>query len=255
MRCLFFLFVFSLLALACRQAEKNAPAAAVAPAEPPAAETKSANEELYVHAANGLVLRKTPSKDGEKIATLTYGSLPVTALDQAKIAERFVAEKFDGQNIEGGWRRVRTHDGQEGYLFEGYLSRYPPVIESAEEGVEDLDWFYRTISPIQGGRGKTAQANADEGYTQNYADGARFDAAYFPGGVTYLLDIPDGKMSFQEAFVVLRTFCFPEGKGVKSSYDRKADAFVALKETEGFTELSVRRKPQGGFTVQLSYPD
>jgi hypothetical protein len=224
-------------------------------AAPAIVETNSAVKKLYVHAAKGLVLRKSPSKDGEKITTLIYGSPALEVLETVTDADRFVAERFDGQNIEGEWLRVRSHDGKEGYVFGSYLSRYPPVTESAEEGVEELDWFYRTISSIQGEREKTQQPHALDGYLQNYADGARFDSAFFPGGVAHLLDIPPGKLGFQEAFVMLRSFVFTRPDEIKSSFDRKRNAFVAVHEAEGYVTLVVSQKPDGGLAVELSFPD
>ncbi len=254
----FFLALFFVAVAACRQTAKpdeTTSSATSSPAAPAIVETNSAVKKLYVHAAKGLVLRKSPSRDGEKITTLIYGSPAVEVLETVSDAGRFVAERFDGQNIEGEWLRVRTHDGKEGYVFGGYLSRYPPVTESAEEGVEELDWFYRTISPVQGEREKTQQPHALDGYLQNYADGARFDSAFFPGGVTHLLDIPSSKLGFQEAFVMLRSFVFTRPDEIKSFFDRKANAFVAVHEAEGYVTLKVSQKPNGSIGVELSYPD
>jgi hypothetical protein len=255
MRYLFFGLGMLLLSSACRQ-QPERPAAEPTVAPTPANTTaNSPAEKRYVHAASGVVLRKTPSKDGEKIATLPYSDRPVEVLETASAAGRYVAEQFEGGRIEGDWLRVRTADGQEGYVFGGYLSRHVPVIESSEEGVEDLDWLYRTYSPLRGPREKSRQAEAPEGYSQNYADGARFDVAYFPGGVTYLLELPSGSMTHQEAFVVLRSFCL-HGEGItKSSFDPKNNAYVATFEDGGYIELFVQAKPDGSILARVSYPD
>ncbi len=221
---------------------------------PAVAGTESAAKKLYVHAAKGLVLRESPGKNGEKITTLPYRGPAVEVLETLSSAGRFVAERFDGQNIEGDWLRVRTHDGKEGYVFGGYLSRYPPVAVFSSD-IELLDQFYRTISPIKGDHEKTRQPHALDGYVQNYADGAIYDSAFFPGGAAHLLDIPPGKLELQEAFVMLRSLVFTRPEEVASSFDRRKNAFVAVHEAEGYTTLTVSRKPDGGLSVELTYPD
>ncbi len=257
MRCsLIFVLLFATIA-ACRQNTKSERATNETPADasvPAVVGTESAVKKLYVHAAKGLVLRKSPGKDGEKITTLPYRGPAVEVLETLSSAGRFVAERFDGQNIEGDWLRVRTHDGKEGYVFGGYLSRYPPVTVFSSD-LELLDQFYRTISPIKGDHEKTRQPHALDGYVQHYADGAVYDSAVFPGGAAHLLDVPPGKLDFQEAFVMLRSLAFTRPEEVASSFDRRKNAFVAVYEAEGYTTLTVSRKPDGGLAVELTYPD
>jgi Bacterial SH3 domain len=256
MRSTFIIALLLLGLLACKQTDKptasNAPVNSTSAAEDTA--PKTTLEKLYVHAANGLVLRKTPSKEGEKITTLAYKSLAVQVLETVTTAGNYIAERFEGKNIEGNWLRVRSSDGQEGFLFGGYLSKYPPVAVFASD-VEILDQFYRTISPIKGGHEKTEQAHALDGYVQHYANGARFDSATFPGGVAYLLDIPAGVLGFQEAFVMLRALLFLRPEEVESSFDRAKNAFVAVHEGEGYVNLIVSERPNGSLLVELNYPD
>lgn len=55
--------------------------------------TSTGVQRLYVHAADGAVLRKTPSKDGERIAVVPRDTVPVTVLAPAAPGRRYVAEK------------------------------------------------------------------------------------------------------------------------------------------------------------------
>lgn len=82
---------------------------------------------LYVHAPSGLVLRKTPSKNGKKIASVPRDGRLLKVLEPADPGNRFTAEKIGSFELSGGWVKVKTTRGEEGWLFEGYLSRYPPL--------------------------------------------------------------------------------------------------------------------------------
>lgn len=64
-----------------------------------------------------------------------------------------------------------------------------------------------------------------------------------------------GKGNFQEAFVVFRAFCFPEGKSVKSLFERANNALIAIFEQEGFSQLTVQQNANGNLSVILTYPD
>ncbi len=86
MRYIFFFAIFFVAVAACRPSDKNATATDSPPADTAdqaTAKTESAVKKLYVHAAKGLVLRKSPSKDGEKITTLAHRSPAVKVLETA----------------------------------------------------------------------------------------------------------------------------------------------------------------------------
>ncbi len=258
MRYLFLCAALFAAVAACRQSGKTDETTrdtdASNTATPTVAETKKEVKKLYVHIAKGLVLYQNPSQDSPKIAKLAYNSPAVEVLETVTLAGKFVAERFEGRNIEGDWLRVRTHDGKEGYVFGGYLSRYQPVKVFSSD-VEALDQFYRIISPIKGDHEKTQEPHASDGYVQNYADGARYDSTTFPGGAAHLLDTPPGKLGFEEAFVMLRSFLFTRPDEVVSSFDKQKNAFVAVHEAEGYVNLIVTQKTDGGLLVELTYPD
>ena len=86
----------------------------------------SAQEILYVHADNGLIIRKEPTRKGEKTGKLDYGAsvrivqrtnFPLSILD-------------DGETINGVWVEIedlgQSYPKKKGYVFDGYLKEDAP---------------------------------------------------------------------------------------------------------------------------------
>lgn len=75
--------------------------------------------ERYVNADNGLILRQEPSKSGQRIGKLDYGSLVYVIEETA-----FDLTIKDGDKmISGKWVKVKDKDTyREGYVFNGYLT-------------------------------------------------------------------------------------------------------------------------------------
>lgn len=94
---------------------------------------------LFVWAKSGLTLRAAPDFKAEKIITLPYGTVVKTHFDKYRdknIAEieiavvqpyRLEGKNYPGYKITGLWVQV-TAKGKTGYVFDGYLSKYPPVL-------------------------------------------------------------------------------------------------------------------------------
>jgi len=90
---------------------------------------------LYVWAASGLVLRKAPSLDGAKLKSIPYGVLLV-ALNysgekvtevEAVPAYSSRGEKYPPLKLRGDFALV-AFEGDTGYVFNGYLSKLPPLL-------------------------------------------------------------------------------------------------------------------------------
>lgn len=97
---------------------------------------------LYVWAQSGLVLRNEPGFDSKKIETLSYGTMVVTkrrkeidipdASVDAIPACTYESQNYPGYKISGQWVEI-TVNGKTGYVFDGYLSKYPPSNDKEEE--------------------------------------------------------------------------------------------------------------------------
>jgi len=92
---------------------------------------------LHVLAQTGLLLRKLPNSNGEKIATLPFGAaLTVLTDDLPKVSHQ--VEAFPNFELAGHWVKVRTAKGKEGYVFDGFLSRF-----AAPERLKVKAWLHR----------------------------------------------------------------------------------------------------------------
>lgn len=173
------------------------------------ASTSTGVQRLYVHAADGAVLRKTPSKDGEKIAVVPRDTVPVTVLAPADPSQRYVAEKAGPFELSGGWVKVHTASGQEGYLFEGYLLPFPPVKEWPGGDMMEVEVAYSYVSkPTK--REKIEEPDLLEGYRQHYQDGAICDTKIYHGGTTVIFSVPASSLTPQQALVLFRPLWFRE---------------------------------------------
>ncbi|MBO0934392.1 hypothetical protein [Fibrella aquatilis] len=207
---------------------------------PTSAQPLKVGDKVYSHAPNGLTLRKTPAKDGLKVALIPYNAAPLLVLTLPDPTTRFAAESIGTFAIEGGWMNVRTRDGQEGYLFSGYLSTHPPAIEEPEEGIEPTEWFYQTLSPLAGKHKKLPPINgSNTHYQQDYADGAQFELQVFEGGATQILTIPAGKFSMQEAFVLFRPVWF--GTSQTTGHYVAQKKFLTINSDGGMTQLTMQQ--------------
>lgn len=203
MKTLFLILVCLFGLCPCKQENPSAPKTAAAPA---------LYDTLYVHAPSGLVLRKTPSKDGKKIASVPRDGRPLKVLEPADPGNRFTAEKIDSFELSGGWVKVQTPGGEEGWLFDGYLSRYPPILGKSPAPYEAGEWFYRKVSPVKGERKLFSEMEETEGYRQWYKDSTFYETLHHPEGDYERLLLPPGKMTMQEALVLFRPLWFGGAK-------------------------------------------
>ncbi len=244
------ILLLAMLTLQCREksrdsetaSEKRAPAAVASPLQK--------GERAYVHAADGLVLRQTPAKDGKKIATLPYAGAPLEVLEPADNQNLYVAEEYEGWKLTGGWVKVRNARGQEGYAFERYLSRYSPMTKPNPQGIDRLDWAYHAIS-TPNEQFKTSRTDAEGGYVRSFQDGTLYESAYQSGGATYTLSIPASVMRLEEALVIFRTYFFAKCALVKTTYEKETLQVSCEKD---FTFLSLRQKGDR-IEVTFSAPD
>jgi hypothetical protein len=90
--------------------------------------------------ANSLVLRSQPDGKSAEVARLPYGTAVTLSNNAAQpVAHREVLLKLENKEnspvaelaLEGNWRHVRAN-GNEGWVFDGYLSRYPTRHLSAD---------------------------------------------------------------------------------------------------------------------------
>jgi hypothetical protein len=205
-----------------------------------------ANDQAWVHAAKGLTLRESPDPKGKFLGLLTYGS-EVNILEAADHAHTYAAEKYDNWQLEGHWIKVDAN-GKTGYVFEGYLAPFPTIAEEPEADRELLEWFYM---PFAGLKGEKVIHKADHskgivegGYTQAFADGARFELELYEGGSSAFLHIPSAKMSLGRALVVIRSLYFQQAKKVDTIWGSEEQVLIVSSPDDEFAyfQLNIEEK-------------
>lgn len=231
------LFLLFLALFACKN-ETVAPEVTQQPEAPKAAKLPVGSK-VYVHAVNGLVLRQTPSADGAKLGNVPLNGSPLEVLASPDPANMYVAETYGPHEVKGGWVKVRTSDNKEGYLFEGYLSRYAPLAKAPEGTLSSIEAFYQTVAAPKG-KPQTVPAKngAIEGSVQGYADGARYELEFYEGGVTRNLFLPPGGFTLPEALVIFRSLWFGKDK-TTTTYNEPTKTVMVL-DVEGYHALELK---------------
>lgn len=236
---------FSLLLLAFL-ACKNEPAAPTPAPQPeaPKAAALPVGSKVYVHAVNGLVLRQTPAPDGAKLGNVPADGSPLEVLTAPDPANVYVAETLGPYEVKGGWVKVRTALNKEGYLFEGYLSRYAPLNKEPEGTLTNIEAFYQTVSAPKGKPlNVPAQNGSMEGSRQLYADGAIYELEFYEGGVTHNLLLPAGGFTLSEALVIFRSLWF--GKSNTTTTYNEPTKTVMVSDTDGYQALELKMEKEG----------
>ncbi|MFK7773251.1 MAG: SH3 domain-containing protein [Saprospiraceae bacterium] len=92
------------------------------------------NDDLYIWAISGLNLRSQPDAKSSKIVNIPYGE-KVTVIDNQINAHKFSYTMSRSNSasweIDGFWVQVK-YGNEEGYVFDGYLGKFPTITKSAE---------------------------------------------------------------------------------------------------------------------------
>jgi hypothetical protein len=96
------------------------------------------NDDLYVWAISGLNLRTQPDAKSSKIINIPYGEkvkIIDTQINTHKFSYTMSKSNTYGKSvsweIDGYWVQVKFGN-EEGYVFDGYLGRFPTITKSAE---------------------------------------------------------------------------------------------------------------------------
>ncbi|MFZ4427087.1 MAG: SH3 domain-containing protein [Saprospiraceae bacterium] len=216
-----------------------------------------AGDKLNVHAASGLVLRETASPTGKKITTLSYG-IQVTVLADALRKTPFSVEVIKGYSIKGFWVKVRTARGQEGFVFDGYLSRYkiPASLPNGDdpndpEGMMSIQERYLIAHAAH--KGPKVELEKYETtyhhFKQLYANGDEVEVNAGEGGSEYIIRF-NKSVTMEEAYLIGKEMWFGmtemkfstalrQGNLVMNSEDGMYEVEVAVKN--GIAHLFMRR--------------
>lgn len=89
------------------------------------------SNEYHVMALSGLKMRKSPDLKGAKIMTIPYNAA-VTKINDGKSYGTLTIKELEDFSISGEWVKVK-YNGQEGYVFGGFLTQFPMPEPTLEE--------------------------------------------------------------------------------------------------------------------------
>lgn len=100
------------------------------------AQTKG--DTLYVATHSGLNLRTGPGTKATKLTAIPKEGM-VVILSDVDSSQAYAVTEFPGFQIKGFWVEV-DYKGQVGYVFSGYLTRYPPSKRHYMDDTYYLEW-------------------------------------------------------------------------------------------------------------------
>lgn len=161
-----------------------------------------AGDKLTVLAKSGLSLRSNPNSQGKKKSTLPFGTIVTVDAEGLRVTSHEV-EEFKGYTIKGHWVKVKAN-GEEGWVFDGYLSHLKVIPSSQEaKGVSaDRDMFDALYSQTSTRKGERKETNKGTDYTyeQGYEDGTSLTVKRYEGGSQRIILLKKG-ISQEEAFL------------------------------------------------------
>lgn len=206
-------------------------------------------DQLYVHAAGGLMLRKTPDAKGEVIKSLPYGSA-VKVLNKDFKKKPQTVEEFKGYSIRGFWVCVEA-DSVEGYVFDGYLSTFktPDAAFDANQVKHSLvEDFLLAHTEF---KGNSIPLNDQEDYRRLFKSGAQVELKRAEGGSSQQITFQKS-ISIEEGYLIGKGLWL-KGMAVKTNYEAAKGKVTVTSEDEKF-QIEVSR-PYGFVILKMMHAD
>jgi hypothetical protein len=128
-------------------------------------QTEKSNK-TYVWSVKGLALREQPGISAKRIINIPYGkSVTIINTNEPPVPMSSKIEGYLSYKLEGKWIKV-LYNGQEGYVFDGYLSTMPPYVIDIDTDEDYLKRLYG-VAKVKIVEGK----NGLETTTTNYKNG------------------------------------------------------------------------------------
>jgi hypothetical protein len=195
---------------------------------------------LYVWARSGLNLRSKQDMNGAVLGRVTFGEAVTVVAD----ANAVVPLTYD--NIRGEWVKVKWKD-KEGYLFNGYLSRYGVMVADEASPHDGMITYLKKVF-----RTKSDTETPPDNRTYNiyrkivFQNGVELEWLAPEGGSAMDVTFPAGVITFQEMYLLARAaytsfFTAPnkcDYKEGKMSCTDQYEASLDLSKTNGKYLLS-----------------
>jgi hypothetical protein len=217
--------------------------------------TYAVGDKLTVHATSGLILRETAAPTGKKITTIEYGSLVTVLKDSFKKTAHSVTP-FTGYTIKGFWVKVRTSTGKEGFVFDGYLSKYKtpgslPNDDNDSESGSIQERYIKMHSPPKGKRIDMPKGeNRYDHYRVEYTNGTVVEVNTGEGGSEYIIRF-NKEMTVEEAYLVGKELWMEDAENIKSTISK---GVITLLSGDELYHMEVQNKA-GVVTLTMHHAD
>jgi hypothetical protein len=189
------------------------------------ASTTSDSSTYHVMATSGLKMRATPS--GKKLLTIPYNGEVEKINDGKSYGDLTVTELKDFK-IKGEWVKVR-YDGQEGFVFSGFLTQFPmPDLDMKidwEKYRSDFDAYFSQFFTQKGEkfnkRYYTLDSKQECGYSLEYEEG-HFYKYESCNEISSQYDIEIVGVTLVEAYFIIKALDLND---IKNSKDKPIELY------------------------------
>ena len=171
---------------------------------PPFSNYYSPGTKLYVYAEAGLSLRQAPSPTATVLMVVKFGETVQVLTDTGPKVP------FISTGVTGHWVKV-NYGGKTGYQFDGFLSRYPPIVKS-ERG-EKVANYLISLFKVTKELNTIATDSSHAKYTIDFENGIHYEA--MPQSIFMIsVKFPEKTLSYHEVFLMSRlgwNYCYQAG--------------------------------------------
>ena len=217
---------------------------------------------LFVWAKSGLVLRAAPDYKAEKIITMPFGRAVKTLwhkyrdedISETEVAVvqpyNFNGKTYPGYKIPGLWVQV-TVQGKRGYVFDGYLSKYPPALGGRGGNREYWDdYLSRAFGKSCISLDTTPYRHVPKYDIDFYKNGASRQSRGVGDGLsvtTYILP----ELSLEEGFLLANYFYDLEKNSNRPAKtgDEEDSPYLLLKSSENLLDFQSDSSLSGRITI------
>jgi hypothetical protein len=187
-----------------------------------------------------LTLRSKPDPKSTALRVLGYGARVQVLADAEK------AVTYTTGNISGHWTKVSA-ENDEGYVFDGYLSRWP-AMDRKQTLTDYLKGHFKVSKSVT----TPPDASTIQYEKIEFVNGLIFEFKLYEGGSSNTLFAPETSFSFKELYLLARINS-PEffEPGIKTEYKSQ---FISWDDSEGMRGMKLEKK-DGYFVLSESAAD
>ena len=203
----------------------------------------------YVFAENGLILRDKPQQDGKKLINIPYGTA-LNVKDDTRVGTATSVKEIATYSISGKWIAV-IFGGQNGYVFDGYLSQLPAPKKNQEEDFEtQLTQLFTAIGKHYEVKKADDSDDFITHFKQKYGKGVLLEHTRGEGSSMNTIFIPN--VTLREGYLFAKALAYDPQYYSLPVFNKKTSVFNIDTNNEDGVGCSIEvKKEKNGVSINI----